>query len=78
MVLPVRDERHQLLNEYVQSIAGICLSEEFIKLRRELEEIYAATDGERAKTVAFQDALYAIMAQSDFLLYETYLRHIKG
>jgi len=64
------DDRHQQLSVHVQLITHICLSEEFGRLRRELEKAYLRCGTDRAMFMAFQDALYTMIAQEDpeFLL----------
>ncbi|HBG22233.1 MAG TPA: hypothetical protein DDW83_03130 [Peptococcaceae bacterium] len=65
-------EYHHDLKKVVQQIAQICLSEEFITLKKELEELYARTPQlERAFSTAFQDALYAIIAQEEIEMHNT-------
>lgn len=65
-MLPVMDERHQEIRNQVQYITAICLSEEFLALKKELEKIYKrSTPEEHAAILAFQDALYSILAQEE-------------
>lgn len=45
----------------VLKISAICLSEEFVNLRRELESIYTRNGLENPAFSAFQDALFALM-----------------
>lgn len=72
MGLPVIHEYHHDLIRVVQQIAQICLSEEFIALKKELEELYAGTpQTERACTTAFQDALYTMIAQEEIEMHNT-------
>lgn len=72
MGLPVIHEYHHDLKKVVQQIAQICLSEEFITLKKELEELYVKTPQlERAFSTAFQDALYAIIAQEEIEMHNT-------
>ncbi len=63
MGLPVIDEYHQDLNKFVQRISEICMSGEFLALKKELESIYSQYNVDGAPILAFQDALYAIIAQ---------------
>lgn len=63
MGLPVIDEYHQDLNKFVRLISQICMSGEFLALKKELESIYNQQNMEGASILAFQDALYAIIAQ---------------
>jgi len=65
MALPVMDERHQELRRVVQLVSVICLSEEFLTLRKELESLYLKSGNEKALVLAFQDALYSLMAQEE-------------
>ncbi len=67
MVLPVVDDNHQELKKMVHIISAICLSDEFLALRQELEEIYiqGGADQVHAPFLAFEDALYALMAQEE-------------
>ncbi len=65
MGLPVIDEYHQDLKKIVQRISHICMSEEFLALKKELETIYTCCDAEHASILAFQDALYALIAQEE-------------
>jgi len=69
--LPVIHEYHHNLKRVVQQISQICLSEEFISLAKELEAFYARTQAERAAVIAFQDALYALIAQNDIELHNS-------
>ncbi len=68
MGLPVIYEYHQNLKLVVQQISQICLSEEFLALTRELETLYSRNQTERASILAFQDALYALIAQKEIEL----------
>ena len=43
----------------------ICLSEEFQTLKTELENIYFQSNVENFRLTAFQDALYAFLAQEE-------------
>ena len=65
MVIPKIDPRDEEFKEFVQQIAVICLSEEFANLRQELERIYCKSELDNAMQVAFQDALYSILAQEE-------------
>lgn len=53
------------VKRWLSQIALICLSEEFQELRKELESIYRQHDVENVKLVAFQDALYAFLAEEE-------------
>lgn len=70
MGFPVIDEYHQGLNKLVEQISAICLSAEFIALKKELESHYSRCHMERASLLAFQDALYAIIAQEGIELHK--------
>jgi hypothetical protein len=58
---PPEEEIKNLLNH----IAMICLSEEFQVLKKELETIYLQANMENVRLTAFQDALYAFLAQDE-------------
>lgn len=66
-MLPVRDDEHQQLIDYSQCIANICLSEAFTTLKKELEKFYRGGENEDITftRIAFQDALYALIAEED-------------
>lgn len=66
-MLPIRDDDHEKRFGYAQHITQICLSEGFMLLKRELSEIYSSGGLEKANSqlLAFQDALYAIIAEKD-------------
>ncbi len=49
----------------VSRIAVICLSEEFQRLKQELEEIYRSSNVDNAPLVALSDALYAFLAEEE-------------
>lgn len=68
MGFPVIHEYHHDLRKMVQQISQICLSEEFLALTEELEGLYARTEADRASIIAFQDALYALIAQEEIEL----------
>lgn len=66
-MLPVWDDEHHKRLYYAQRIANICLSENFATLKKELEKIYETqgiglTD---LPLLAFQDALYVLIAEDD-------------
>lgn len=65
MGLPVIDDYHQKLNRFVKLVSDICMSGEFLALKKELESIYSQYNVEGASILAFQDALYAIIAQEE-------------
>jgi len=54
------------MKKWLNHIALICLSEDFQNLKKELEKIYSQADtDEDAQIAAFQDALYAFLAQEE-------------
>ena len=53
------------MEKFLSHIAMICLSEEFQSLKMELEAIYSQSNIENAGITAFQDALYAFLAQEE-------------
>lgn len=65
MTTPLVDDRHQELRLIVQVVSLICLSEEFTALKKELESLYLRLGNEPASVLAFQDALYSLMAQEE-------------
>lgn len=65
MVVPKFDSPEEEIKKWVNHIALICLSDDFQKLKRELEAIYSRSEIEDFRTVAFQDALYAFLAQEE-------------
>ncbi|NLC77926.1 MAG: hypothetical protein GX750_09970 [Clostridia bacterium] len=67
MMLPVRDHEHQERFDYSRFIAGICLSETFVALKKELEKLYGSSgeDELNSSRLAFQDALYALISEQD-------------
>lgn len=71
MGIPVIDEYHQDLNKIVQLISRICMSGEFLTLKKELEIMYHQCGADSDSMLAFQDALYAIIAQEEMELRAT-------
>ncbi len=67
MVMPVVDERHLQVNGYARKVCWIFFNHEFTALWRELEGTYKAILLPDAKRQAFQDALYAFLAQEDLI-----------
>lgn len=67
MVIAVSDSREDEIREIISYISEICLSKEFLDLKTELENIYFKNGIENALLTAFQDALYAILAQQDMV-----------
>ncbi|HHY91926.1 MAG TPA: hypothetical protein GX511_01135 [Firmicutes bacterium] len=53
------------LKAMLARIARICASREFQDLRVELESIYRQENAENPYLTAFQDALYALLAQGE-------------
>jgi hypothetical protein len=65
MVLPMVDDHHKDIRQIVQKISLICLSDEFLLLKKELESLYQRSGSEHASVLAFQDALYSMIAQEE-------------
>lgn len=65
MVIAISDSREEEIRRIINQVAEICLSKEFADLKTELESIYFKNGIENALLTAFQDALYAILAQRD-------------
>lgn len=65
MVIAVSDTGEEEFKKVINQVAEICLSREFVDLRNELEAIYFDNGIENALLTAFQDALYAILAQGN-------------
>lgn len=63
--VPKRDSPEDEIRRWLNHIADICLSEEFQSLKRELESLYVKSNMDNVRLMAFQDALYAFMAQKD-------------
>jgi uncharacterized membrane protein YqiK len=63
--VPKLDSPEEEIKRWVNHIALICLSEEFQTLKKELETIYSKSNIEDFTTMAFQDALYAFLAQEE-------------
>jgi phytoene/squalene synthetase len=53
------------LRIWLDQIALICLSEEFHKLKAELESIYREVNFPEAGVAAFADALYAFLTEHE-------------
>ncbi len=68
MALPETASGEQDVIRFVQNIAEICFSEEFNSLREELEFTYFNAKVDNAFITAFQDALFAILAQNNSVL----------
>ncbi|ACV63925.1 hypothetical protein Dtox_3183 [Desulfofarcimen acetoxidans DSM 771] len=65
MGVPNLDSPEEEIKKWLNHIAVICLSEEFQNLKKELESIYLKSDMDNVRLVAFQDALYAFLAQEE-------------
>ncbi|MBF7082377.1 hypothetical protein IT084_05210 [Desulfallas sp. Bu1-1] len=65
MGVPKFDSPEEEIKKWLNHIALICLSEDFQNLKKELEKIYLQSDIENVQLVAFQDALYAFLAQEE-------------
>lgn len=69
MGFPKYDFPEDEMKKWIDHIAFICLSEEFLRLKDELESLYLASGisagAEEAKVNAFSDALYAFLAEKE-------------
>jgi formyltetrahydrofolate synthetase len=65
MGVPKFDSPEEEIKKWLNHIALICLSEDFQDLKKELEKIYMLSDVENVQLAAFQDALYAFLAQEE-------------
>ncbi|MDD2443870.1 MAG: hypothetical protein PHS52_05165 [Desulfotomaculaceae bacterium] len=65
MGVPKFDFPEEEIKKWLNYIALICLSDEFQSLKKELEAIYVRSDIEDVRLHAFQDALYAFLAQDE-------------
>ncbi|SFR01740.1 hypothetical protein [Desulfoscipio geothermicus] len=65
MGVPKFDSPEEEIKKWLNHIALICLSEDFQDLKKELEKIYMQSDVENVQVAAFQDALYAFLAQEE-------------
>lgn len=65
MVVPKFDSPEEEIKKWLNHIALICLSEEFQDLKKELEMLYSQSNLENSRLTAFQDALYAFLAQEE-------------
>jgi len=63
--VPKFDFNEEEIKKWLNHIALICLSEEFQTLKTELETIYCQSNVENFRLTAFQDALYAFIAQEE-------------
>jgi len=53
------------MKKWISSISMICLSDEFQELKSELEQIYRRANVDNPAIIAFQDALFAFIAQEE-------------
>ncbi len=65
MGVPKFDSPEEEIKKWLNQIAMICLSEDFQRLKKELEDIYSESNLENSRLTAFQDALYAFLAQEE-------------
>lgn len=65
MGVPKFDSSEEEIKKWLNQIALICLSEEFKKLKNELENIYLECNIKDVGLVAFQDALYVFLAENE-------------
>ncbi|MBM7854444.1 hypothetical protein JOC37_000817 [Desulfohalotomaculum tongense] len=65
MGVPKFDSPEEEIRQWLNHIALICLSEEFQNLKKELERHYVKSNMDNVRLTAFQDALYAFLAQND-------------
>jgi hypothetical protein len=63
--VPKCDSPDEEIKRWLNHIALICLSDEFQSLKRELETQYVKSNMDNVRLVAFQDALFAFLAQND-------------
>lgn len=59
MVIAVSDSGEEEIRKFINEVAEICLSDEFINLKNELESLYLKNGIENALLTAFQDALFS-------------------
>ena len=69
MVVHKFDSPEEDIKKWLNHIALICLSEDFQKLKKELEVIYSRANVKDFRITAFQDALYAFLAQEEETLF---------
>lgn len=69
MGFPEYDLSEDKMKKWIDQIAVICLSEDFQRLKDELEALYRASgvgdSAEEAGMCAFSDALYAFLAEKE-------------
>lgn len=59
------DAPEEEIRQWLNSIAVIVLSDEFQALKKELETVYCRSKMDNARIMAFQDALYAFLAERE-------------
>lgn len=62
-MFPLVAEEHQLLEDVSKKVSTIFLSDEFARLKKELEDIYRKEGCVDAFQLALQDAIYAILSE---------------
>jgi len=66
---PKYDLSEDEMKKWIDQIAVICLSDDFQRLKDELEALYRASgigdSAEEARMCAFSDALYAFLAEKE-------------
>ena len=62
---PSFNSSEEEIKKWISSISLICLSDEFQELKNELEQIYRQAKVESPAIIAFQDALFAFIAQEE-------------
>lgn len=66
---PKYDVSEDEIKKWLDQIAVICLSDDFQRLKDELEALYRASgvgeSAEEARMCAFSDALYAFLAEKE-------------
>lgn len=65
MAVPNHNAPDEEIKRWLNHIATICLSEDFLTLKKELETQYVKSNMDNVRLVAFQDALFAFLAQND-------------
>jgi hypothetical protein len=65
MIIAASDSKEMEFREIINHVAEICQSEEFISLRDELERVYRNNGIDNSLLIAFQDALYSMLAQQE-------------
>ncbi|HUW63543.1 MAG TPA: hypothetical protein VMW83_02420 [Spirochaetia bacterium] len=61
----MHDAPEEEIRQWLNSIAVIVLSDEFQALKKELETVYCRSNMDNARIMAFQDALYAFLAERE-------------